>query len=332
MTIAEKMRAIAIDGAGGPDVLKLIETDVPAVTDNDILIRVHAAGVNRPDVAQRQGSYPPPPGASPLPGLEVAGEVVKVGKSVSRFKLGDHVTALIAGGGYAEYAVVASDNALPIPQGYDFIRAAALPETFFTVWSNVFDRGQLKAGETFLVHGGTSGIGTTSIQLAKAFGATVIATAGTKEKCDACTKLGADLAINYREQDFVEEVKKFSGKKGVDVILDMVGGDYTNKNYKIAAYDGRIVQIAFLKDRNATIGLNYIMVKRLTHTGSTLRIRDTAFKAAIAKALYEKVWPLLEEGRVAPVMDQVFTLEQASKAHERMESSQHIGKIVLKIV
>lgn len=332
MTIAEKMRAIAIDGAGGPDVLKLIETDVPAETDNDILIRVHAAGVNRPDVAQRQGSYPPPPGASPLPGLEVAGEVVKVGKSVSRFKLGDHVTALIAGGGYAEYAVVASDNALPIPQGYDFIRAAALPETFFTVWSNVFDRGQLKAGETFLVHGGTSGIGTTAIQLAKAFGATVIATAGTTEKCDACTKLGADLAINYREQDFVEEVKKFSAKKGVDVILDMVGGDYTNKNYKIAAYDGRIVQIAFLKDHNATIGLNYIMVKRLTHTGSTLRIRDTAFKAAIAKALYEKVWPLLEEGRVAPVMDQVFTLEQASKAHERMESSQHIGKIVLKIV
>ena len=330
-TIPNKMQAIAIEGTGSPEVLKLIETKVPSISENEILIRVHAAGVNRPDVAQRQGIYPPPPGASPLPGLEVAGEIVKLGKRVNQFKIGDKVTALIAGGGYAQYAAVAADNALPIPTGFDFIQAAALPETFFTVWSNVFDRGSLKTGEIFLVHGGTSGIGTTAIQLAKAFGAKVIATAGSTEKCVACVKLGADLAINYKEKDFVEEVKAFTGKRGVDVILDMIGGDYTNKNYKIAAVDGRIVQIAFLNGHISTVNLNYILVKRLIHTGSTLRARDTEFKSAIAKKLYEKVWPLLEQKKIAPVIDKVFPLTDVIDAHKLMESSNHIGKIMLKI-
>lgn len=332
MTVPQKMTAIAIKQAGAPEMLVPIETETPVPSPTQILVRVHAAGVNRPDVAQRQGTYPPPKGASPLPGLEIAGDVVAIGDQVSHYKLGDHVTALTAGGGYAEYVVVDETNALPIPKGYDFVRAAALPETFFTVWSNVFDRGQLKKGEVFLVHGGTSGIGTTAIQLAKAFGATVITTAGSKEKCDACLKLGADLAINYREQDFVEDIKNFTNNKGVDVILDMVGGDYTNKNYKIAAEDGRIVQIAFLNGAVTTIGLNYIMTKRLTHTGSTLRVRNVAFKAEIAKALYQHVWPLLENGTVAPVMDKVFLLHEAAEAHKRMEASNHIGKIVLKVI
>lgn len=332
MTIAKKtMRAIAIAGKGGPDVLKLVETDIPQIKDNEVLVRVYAAGVNRPDVFQRQGSYPPPAGASSLPGLEIAGEIAKRGKAVKNCQDGDKVTALIAGGGYAEYAAVAADNILPIPEGYDFIKAAALPETFFTVWSNVFDRGHLKAGEFFLVHGGTSGIGTTAIQLAKAFGAKVIATAGTDEKCAACRKLGADLAINYRSEDFVAKAFEFTNKHGVDVILDMVGGDYTNRNYKLAATEGRIVQIANLSGSMATVNLNYIFVKRLVHTGSTLRARDTRFKAAIAARLREKVWPLLEADKVHPVIDRIFPLEEAAKAHERMESSAHIGKIMLKI-
>lgn len=332
MTIAKKiMRAIAIAGKGGPDVLKLVETDIPQIKDNEVLVRVYAAGVNRPDVFQRQGSYPPPAGASSLPGLEIAGEIAKRGKAVKNCQDGDKVTALIAGGGYAEYAAVAADNILPIPEGYDFIKAAALPETFFTVWSNVFDRGHLKAGEFFLVHGGTSGIGTTAIQLAKAFGAKVIATAGTDEKCAACRKLGADLAINYRSEDFVAKAFEFTNKHGVDVILDMVGGDYTNRNYKLAATEGRIVQIANLSGSMATVNLNYIFVKRLVHAGSTLRARDTRFKAAIAARLREKVWPLLEADKVHPVIDRIFPLEEAAKAHERMESSAHIGKIMLKI-
>lgn len=332
MTIAKKtMRAIAIAGKGGPDVLKLVEIDIPQIKDDEVLVRVYAAGVNRPDVFQRQGSYPPPAGASSLPGLEIAGEIVKQGKAVKNCQDGDKVTALIAGGGYAEYAAVAADNILPIPKGYDFIKAAALPETFFTVWSNVFDRGHLKAGEFFLVHGGTSGIGTTAIQLAKAFGAKVIATAGTDEKCAACRKLGADLAINYRSEDFVAKAFEFTNKHGVDVILDMVGGDYTNRNYKLAATEGRIVQIANLSGSMATVNLNYIFVKRLVHTGSTLRARDTRFKAAIAAQLREKVWPLLEADKVHPVIDRIFPLEEAAKAHERMESSAHIGKIMLKI-
>lgn len=332
MTVAKKtMRAIAIAGKGGPEVLKLTETDIPEIKDDEVLIKVHAAGVNRPDVFQRQGSYPPPPGASPLPGLEIAGEIVTLGGKVKEWKVGDRVTALIAGGGYAEYAAVAADNALPIPEGYDFIKAAALPETFFTVWSNVFDRAHLKAGEFFLVHGGTSGIGTTAIQLAKAFGAKVIATAGSDEKCEACRKLGADLAINYRNEDFVAKANEFTNKHGVDVILDMVGGDYTNRNYKLAAADGRIVQIANLSGSMATVNLNYIFVKRLVHTGSTLRARNTKFKAAIAAQLKEKVWPLLAADEIHPVIDRIFPLEEAAKAHERMEASAHIGKIMLKI-
>ena len=332
MTFSKKtMRAIEIAGKGGPEVLKLVEVNVPDIKDNEILVRVHAAGVNRPDVFQRMGSYPPPEGASPLPGLEIAGEIVELGVAVKQWKIGDKVTALIAGGGYAEYAAVAADNVLPVPEGYDFIKAAALPETFFTVWSNVFDRAHLKSGEVFLVHGGTSGIGTTAIQLAKAFGAKVLATAGTAEKCEACLKLGADLAINYRTEDFVSKAQEFTNKKGVNVILDMVGGDYVNKNYKIAAPDGRIVQIANLSGSMATVNLNYIFVKRLIHTGSTLRARDTVFKAAIAAQLKEKVWPLLETGKIQPVIDKVFPLEEAAKAHERMESSAHIGKIILEI-
>lgn len=330
-TVPNKMKAIAIEGAGGPDVLKLIETKVPDISDNEILVRVHAAGVNRPDIMQRQGIYPPPPGASPLPGLDVSGKIVRVGKAVTRFKEGDNVTALVTGGGYAQYTAVTADTALPLPEGFDFIKAAALPETFFTVWSNVFDRGALKKSETLLVHGGTSGIGTTAIQLAKAFGAKVITTAGSSEKCNACLQLGADLAINYHEKDFVEEVKAFTDGKGADVILDMIGGDYTNKNYKAAAYDGRIVQLAFINGNVATINLNYILVKRLIHTGSTLRARDTQFKASIAAELYKKVWPLLAKGVVKPIIDQIFPLEEVQKAHERMESSQHIGKIMLEV-
>lgn len=331
INVPKKMRAIAITEKGGPEVLKLIEADVPQVSESEVLVRVYAAGVNRPDVAQRQGSYPPPPGASPLPGLEIAGEIVRLGAAVTHLEKGDKVTALIAGGGYAEYAVVAASNVLPIPEGFDFIKAAALPETFFTVWSNVFDRAHLQSGEVFLVHGGTSGIGTTAIQLAKAFGAKVIATAGTGDKCEACVKLGADLAINYHEQDFVAEALNFTNKQGVNVILDMVGGEYTNKNYKIAAPDGRIVQIAYLGGHMATVNLNYILVKRLIHTGSTLRARDTKFKAAIAEKLREKVWPLLAAKKIGPVIDKIFPLEEAAKAHERMESGAHIGKIVLKI-
>ncbi|WP_297323579.1 NAD(P)H-quinone oxidoreductase [uncultured Bartonella sp.] len=329
--IPKKMRAVAISKNGGPDVLELVTTDVPEIKDNEVLVRVRAAGVNRPDVFQRQGNYPPPPGASPLPGLEVAGTVVKIGRAVSQWKEGDKVTALIAGGGYAEYAAVASDNILPLPDGFDFIEAAALPETFFTVWSNVFDRGHLKAGEFFLVHGGTSGIGTTAIQLAKVFGAKVIATAGSQKKCAVCRKLGADLAINYHSEDFVAKAFEFSNKHGVDVILDMVGGEYTNRNYKLAAADGRIVQIANLSGNLATVNLNYIFVKRLIHTGSTLRARDTNFKAAIAEKLKQKVWPLLAAKKVFPVIDKIFPLAEAAKAHERMESGAHIGKIILKI-
>jgi len=325
------MHAIEITATGAPDVLHYTSLPVPQPGLHEILVRVHAAGVNRPDVAQRQGSYPPPPGASPLPGLEIAGEVVACGKEARTYAAGAKVMALIAGGGYAEYAVVDERNALPIPAGMDDIHAAAVPETFFTVWDNVFRRGGLKKGETLLVHGGSSGIGTTAIQLAKAFGATVIITAGSAEKCQACVKLGADLAINYREQDFVEAINSFTKGKGADVILDMVGGDYTEKNYKAAAVEGRIVQIAFLHGHKPAINLNLLMQKRLVHTGSTLRARDVAFKAGIAADLRAKVWPLLEQGRIKPLIDKVLPLEQAAKAHERMEESSHIGKIVLKV-
>lgn len=321
-----------ISEPGGPGVLSPIQLPLPEPGSHEILVRVHAAGVNRPDVAQRQGVYPPPPGASPLPGLEIAGDVVALGPEVTRFAVGDRVMALVAGGGYAEYATVHEDSALPIPEGLNNIEAAAIPETFFTVWSNVFQRGGLKPGEILLVHGGSSGIGTTAIQLATALGSRVIVTAGSDEKCQACRELGAELAINYKTQDFVEEINKFTDRKGVDVILDMVGGDYTEKNLKIAATDGRIVQIAFLNGHKVAINLSLIMTKRLVLTGSTLRARDAAFKGQIARELQEKVWPLLAEKKIRPIIDDILPLVEASKAHERMEKSDHIGKIVLKVL
>jgi len=325
------MTAIAITEPGGPRVLKPEKRPLPQPGPGEILIRVKAAGVNRPDVAQRQGVYPPPLGASDLPGLEVAGEVAATGEGVKRWKVGDSVTALTPGGGYAEFCLVHETNALPVPHGFTFTEAAAIPETFFTVWHNVFQRGGLKAGETFLVHGGTSGIGTAAIQLAKAFGARVIATAGSAEKCEACTKLGADRAVNYRSEDFVAVVKEVTGGKGADVILDMVGGDYVGRNYDCAAIDGRIVQIAFLQGPKATADFSKLMVKRLTHTGSTLRPRSVEFKGDIASELERQVWPLLSERRIAPVLDMIFPLREAWRAHERMQEGEHIGKIVLDV-
>ncbi|MBO6539773.1 MAG: NAD(P)H-quinone oxidoreductase [Rhizobiaceae bacterium] len=326
-----KMVAIAISEPGGPMVLKPEKRDLPVPGEGEILIRVKAAGVNRPDVAQRTGAYPPPPGASDLPGLEAAGEVVALGDGVTRWQLGDMVTALTPGGAYAEFCLTHETNALPVPRGFAVTEAAAIPETYFTVWHNVFERGALKPGETLLVHGGSSGIGTTAIQLASAFGSKVIATAGNAEKCQACLDLGASRAVNYREEDFVDAVRDETGGKGADVILDMVGGSYVVRNYRAAAMDGRIVQIALLGGAKAETDFSMLMVKRLTHTGSTLRPRTVEFKGAIAAALREKVWPLLEERRVAPVMDMIFPLKEAWRAHERMETSDHIGKIVLDV-
>ena len=325
------MTVIAIPAPGGPEALVAETRSLPVPGPGEILVKVAAAGVNRPDVLQRQGGYPPPKGASDIPGLEFAGEVVGLGEGASRFPLGAKVAALVPGGGYAEYAVVAEANALPVPKGLSPIEAAAIPETFFTVWSNVFDRGGLKPGDVFLVHGGTSGIGVTAIQLAKTFGATVIATAGGAEKCARCRELGADLAIDYREQDFVEEVKDFTKGHGADVILDMVGGDYIERNHEAAAVEGRIVQIAFLRGPKATVNFGRIMMKRLVHTGSTLRARDVGFKAAIAEALVEKVWPAIEAGKVKIVVDSTFPLREAAQAHARMETNAHIGKIVLTV-
>ncbi|GAB5507867.1 MAG: NAD(P)H-quinone oxidoreductase [Rhizobiaceae bacterium] len=326
-----KMMAIAISEPGGPMVLKQEKRDLPVPGEGESLIRVKAAGVNRPDVAQRTGAYPPPPGASDLPGLEAAGEVVALGDGVTRWQLGDMVTALTPGGAYAEFCLTHETNALPVPRGFAVTEAAAIPETYFTVWHNVFERGALKPGETLLVHGGSSGIGTTAIQLASAFGSKVIATAGNAEKCQACLDLGASRAVNYREEDFVDAVRDETGGKGADVILDMVGGSYVVRNYRAAAMDGRIVQIALLGGAKAETDFSMLMVKRLTHTGSTLRPRTVEFKGAIAAALREKVWPLLEERRVAPVMDMIFPLKEAWRAHERMETSDHIGKIVLDV-
>ena len=297
------MRAVVAEGSGGPDVLKVVERPVPQPKEGEILVRVKVAGVNRPDVIQRQGGYPPPPGAPDILGLEIAGDVAAAGPNATRYPVGTPVMALVPGGGYADYAVVHESNALPIPAGLSIEEAGAVPETYFTVWTNVFDRGRLQPGETLLVHGGTSGIGTTAIQLAKAFGARVIATAGSQEKCDACLRLGADIAINYRTQDFVAAVKEATGGQGADVILDMVGGEYIPRNYEAAAQDGRIVQIAFLQGPKAEVDFRRLMVKRLTHTGSTLRPRSPAEKALIARALEDKVWPLLAEGRCRPVMD-----------------------------
>jgi NADPH2:quinone reductase len=324
-----QMTAIGIPKPGGPDALVPEQRPVPAPRENEILIKVAAAGVNRPDVAQRTGNYPPPPGASDIPGLEIAGEVAGLGAGVTKFKLGDKVMALVAGGGYAEYCTAHETHALGVPPSLSMNEAAGVPETFFTVWHNVFERGGLKAGETLLIHGGSSGIGTTAIQLAKAFGAKVIVTAGSKEKCDACLKLGADRAINYKTEDFVAETKAATGGAGANVILDMVGGDYIERNYEAAAIEGRIVQIAFLGNARATVDFRRIMLKRLTHTGSTLRARAIEDKAAIARALEAKVLPLLRDGKVKPLMDSVYPLIKASDAHARMESSHHIGKIVL---
>jgi putative PIG3 family NAD(P)H quinone oxidoreductase len=325
------MTAVAISEPGGPMVLKPERREVPQPGPGEIVVRVHAAGVNRPDVLQRRGVYPPPPGASDLPGLEVAGEVAALGDSESRWRVGDQVCALTPGGGYAEYVRVPAGHVLPVPAGFTYTEAAALPETFFTVWHNVFERGGLKEGESFLVHGGSSGIGTAAIQLASAFGARVIATAGSKEKCDACLKLGAERAVNYREEDFVAIAKDATGGKGVNVILDMVGGDYVSRNYDAASMDGRIVQIATLGGATANADISKLMVKRLVHTGSALRPRTVAFKNALAAALEAQVWPLLATRRVAPVMDMIFPLREAWRAHERMEEGDHIGKIVLDV-
>ena len=329
--LPQTMTAIGFDSPGGPEVLKPQQRPVPQPGPGQILVHVAVAGINRPDVLQRMGGYAPPPGASDIPGLEIAGRIVVLGEGVSRYEVGDQVCALVAGGGYAEYAVVHEDNALPIPSGLSLEEAGALPETYFTVWTNVFQRGGLKKGESFMVYGGTSGIGTTAIQLAKAFGATVLATAGSDDKCAACRELGADHAINYRTEDFVAAAKAATGGRGVNLILDMVGGDYINRNYDAAAESGRIVQIAFLNGPKAEVNFSRLMLKRLTHTGSTLRPRTIAEKAAIARELEEKVWPLLTEGRCKPVIHARFPLAQAAEAHRLMESNAHIGKIVLTV-
>jgi putative PIG3 family NAD(P)H quinone oxidoreductase len=328
-TLPAEMTAIAIRAPGGPQVLVPERRPLPRLADGEVLVKVKAAGVNRPDVMQRQGLYPPPAGATDIPGLEIAGEVVALGPGATRWKLGDEVMALVAGGGYAEYCPAHESHALPLPRGLTPIEAAAIPETFFTVWHNAFERGRLRAGETLLVHGGSSGIGTAAIQLAKAFGARVVTTAGSAEKCDACRRLGADVAVNYKAQDFVAATKVATDGKGADVVLDMVGGDYIERNYEAAAVEGRIVQIAFQSSPKATVDFRRIMLKRLTHTGSTLRARSVPDKGAIARAVEQHVLPLIAAGKVRPVIDGTFPLAQASAAHARMEASAHIGKIVL---
>ena len=322
------MRAIEISQPGGPEVLRLCERPKPKPGPEEILIKVAYAGVNRPDALQRAGAYAPPPGASDLPGLEAAGEVVAIGAGVSRWQVGDQVCALLPGGGYGEFVTTHQDHALPIPAGLDLAQAAALPETFFTVWSNVFMRGGLQAGEKVLIHGGSSGIGTTAIQLAHVFGARVFTTAGSAKKCAACTELGAERAINYRTEDFVEIVRSLGG---VDLVLDMVGGAYIARNIKALNPDGRLVMIAFLGGAVAEVNFAHIMMKRLNVTGSTLRPQSVQAKAEIAQALRAKVWPLIESGRLGPVIDSTFALSDAAAAHQRLESSGHIGKILLKI-
>jgi NADPH2:quinone reductase len=326
-----QMTVIGISKPGGPEVLLPETRAVPVPGPDEILIKVMAAGVNRPDVQQRLGHYPPPPGASDLPGLEVAGEVVALGSNARRHKLGDKVMSLVAGGGYAQYCIAQDAQAMTVPASLSMQEAGALPETLMTVWHNVFERGGLKEGETLLIHGGSSGIGTMAIQLAKAFGAKVIVTVGSKDKADACTRLGANHAINYKTQDFVAEVKATTGGHGANAILDMVGGDYIERNYEAAAVDGRIVQIAFLGGFKANVNFTKLMVKRLTHTGSTLRPRSNTDKAKMVAAIEDKVMPLIRAGRVKPLIDSHFPLEKASEAHRRMETSEHIGKIVLSL-
>lgn len=332
MSYPQTMTCIAIKAPGGPDMLQPETRPTPAPKAHEILVKVHAAGVNRPDVSQRLGRYPPPPGASDLPGLEIAGEVVALGEGASLYKIGDRVCALAHGGGYAEYCVVHQTHALPVPDGFSMVEAGAVPETFFTVWVNAFMTGRLAAGETALVHGGSSGIGTTAIMLGKALGARMIVTAGSEEKLEACRKLGADLAINYRTQDFVQEVKAATDNRGVQLVLDMVGGSYVQRNFECAAMDGRIVQIAFQQGfKVENLDLRPISAKRIMYTGSALRPRTVEQKAAIAASLLETVWPLLREGRCKPVIDSTFPLADAAKAHARMEEGQHIGKIVLTV-
>jgi len=326
--MTQTMRAVEITEPGGPDVLKITERPLPEAGNGQIVIRVAYAGVNRPDALQRAGAYAPPPGASDLPGLEASGEVVAVGPGVSEFAVGDQVCGLLPGGGYAEYVATPAAHCLPVPAGLDLKQAACLPETCFTVWSNVFTRGGLQAGERFLVHGGSSGIGTTAIQLASQLGARVFTTAGSDEKCQACLDLGAERAINYRDEDFVSVLK---AESGANLILDMVGGDYIPRNIKALANDGRLVQIAFLSGPKVELNFAQIMTRRLTVTGSTLRPQSDQAKAQIAQDLREVVWPLIEAGKFAPVMDSEFDLADAAQAHARMESSGHIGKIVLKV-
>jgi NADPH:quinone reductase len=331
MALPDSMTAIAISAPGGPEVLVPTTLPVPRPGDGEVLVKVAAAGVNRPDVLQRLGGYAPPPGAPDTPGLEIAGEVVAVGPGVRRYRTGERVCALVPGGGYAQYCTVAEINALPIPGDLSLTEAAGLPETFFTVWTNVFDRGRLAPGETLLVHGGSSGIGTTAIMMAKIWGARTYATAGSAEKCRACEDLGAERAINYREEDFVEAVLAATDQRGVDVILDMVGGDYVARNLKAAARDGRIVSIAFLKGSKVEINLMPLMLKRLTMTGSTLRPRSVEEKGEIARALEEHIWPHLASGRIRPVIHKTFPLQDAAAAHALMDSSAHIGKIILTV-
>ena len=325
-----KMRQVIFDGAGGPEVVKLVEAEVPTPGAGKVLVEVAAFGINRPDCIQRTGAYPPPPGETQVPGLEIAGRIVALGPNVTGASVGDEVCALVGSGGYAEYALADAALCLPRPKALSMLEAAGVPETYFTVYDNVFTRGRLTKGETLLVHGGSSGIGSTAIQLAKHFGATVIATAGSAEKCDFCRKIGADYAIDYRTQDFVAEVLKITDKRGVDVILDMVGGPYIPKNVSILALEGRLVQIAFLQGPMVEkLNFTPVMVKRLTLTGSTLRPRTLAQKATVAAALREKVWPLLDTGAVKPLVHATFPMEQTRQAHELMESSAHLGKIMV---
>jgi NADPH:quinone reductase len=329
--IPEEMKVVEIASPGGPEQLRLATRPVPQPGTDEVLVRVTAAGINRPDIMQRQGRYPPPAGASDIPGMEIAGAVVALGPNVTSLFIGDEITALLPGGGYAEYAVASVPLCLPIPHGLTVQQAAALPETFFTVWANVFERGRCKAGDNVLIHGGTSGIGTTAIQLAAAWGARVFATAGTDEKARVCERLGAERGINYRTEDFVEIVRRETSEKGADIILDMVGGSYLDRNLQVAAVEGRLVIIAMLGGARAELKLNHIVTKRLTITGSTLRSRSVAEKGAIAAAVYKNVWPLLVEGRVRPIIHAVFPMADAAAAHQLMESSNHIGKIILTV-
>ncbi len=329
--MSDSMNFVAHGAGGAPQVMHLSQMPVPKPAATEVLIKVAYAGVNRPDCLQRSGRYPPPPGASPILGLEASGQVVALGEGVTRWKQGDWVCGLANGGAYAEYVCIPQGQVLPLPPGLSLLQAAALPENYFTVWTNVFQRGKLQAGETFLVHGGSSGIGLTAIQLAKAFGARVICTVGNEEKIRACLAAGADLAINYRTQDFAKEVMDATDQKGVNIILDMVGGDYMQRNINCLSVDGRLVQIAFLQPSKTEVDWIGLMVKRLTFTGSTLRPRTAADKAQMANELHEKVWPLLQQGKCLPVVHQVFDLREATQAHELMESSTHIGKIMLKV-